>query len=274
MRSTSGGISARVARGEGGVDGENGLADRDLRIALERTATGEHLVQHRAEGEDVASAIHRPAFGLLGRHVGGRAENRSPLGPQICRNRRRRVVPGLRLDQLGQAEVHELRLAALREHDVRRLDVAVDDAGGVRGAERARDLDGVVERLRDRKQLLLQEPVEGGAVDVLHDDEVAIGSFGGVPVDVVDRDDVGVVEGRGGPRLAGEAFPPPAAGGGVGVHDLDGHGAIEARVAGAIDDSHPSFAQLLEDLVVGDVPADHAEPSGVRVVRRIRVAAF
>ena len=37
-----------------------------------------HLVEHRAEAEDVAPRIHRPAGGLLRRHVGGGARQSSP----------------------------------------------------------------------------------------------------------------------------------------------------------------------------------------------------
>ena len=44
------------------------------------------------------------------------------------------------LAQLGQAEVQQLR-PRLREHDVAGLQVAVDDAGAVRGGERIGDLD-------------------------------------------------------------------------------------------------------------------------------------
>ena len=64
--------------------------------------------------------------------------------PEHRRGLRRRLRPG---DDPGDAEVHDLDLALARDHDVRRLDVAVDHAGDVRVRERLadllRDLDGV-----------------------------------------------------------------------------------------------------------------------------------
>ena len=46
---------------------------------------GEHLEQHRAERPDVGALVDGPAARLLGRHVGGRAENH----PRLRHGRRR-----------------------------------------------------------------------------------------------------------------------------------------------------------------------------------------
>ena len=43
---------------------------------------------------------------------------------------------------LGQAEIENLGVSALGDKDVSGLDVAVDDAFGVSGVERVRNLDG------------------------------------------------------------------------------------------------------------------------------------
>ncbi len=42
--------------------------------------------------------------------------------------------------------------------------------------------------------------------------------------------------------------------------DLDRHFPLEDRVLGSVDFSHPTLAQLLQDLVVGGATADHREP--------------
>ena len=50
-------------------------------VAVERAVAREHLVEDRAEGEEVAAGVGRPSAHLLGRHVADRAEDDSRLGP-------------------------------------------------------------------------------------------------------------------------------------------------------------------------------------------------
>ena len=111
-------------------------------VARERQRAGRHLVEHDAEREQVGARVELPAARLLGRHVRHRAQRRPRHRHSLAMRglvRRRRLGP---LDQLRQAEVEHLGLAARRHEDVRRLDVAVDDALGVRGVERVGDLHG------------------------------------------------------------------------------------------------------------------------------------
>ena len=91
---------------------------------------------------------------LLGRHVGGGAEDHA--GPSW-----RTVSVGAVVEPtrqlvhgpigLGEAEVEHLDRAVRRDLDVRRLEVAVDDALLVRRLERLGDLP------RDRQRLVEQE---------------------------------------------------------------------------------------------------------------------
>ena len=74
--------------------------------------------------------IDRLAQDLLGGDVAGGAEHRSGLGERRLRRR-----------HLGDAEVHELDLAAIEHADVARLEVAVIDALGVGVGDRLRHLD-------------------------------------------------------------------------------------------------------------------------------------
>ena len=71
----------------------------------ERRAAGEHLVEHDAEGVEVAAGVDRQALGLLGREVGGRAHDRAGLGE---------VLLGAGVDGPGDAEVGDLHLAGRR----------------------------------------------------------------------------------------------------------------------------------------------------------------
>ena len=61
---------------------------RDV-LALERPLAGQHLVQDDAERPDVGASIDGLALRLLGRHVGGRAEDHAEL--RRARGQRRRV---------------------------------------------------------------------------------------------------------------------------------------------------------------------------------------
>ena len=114
------------------------------RRALERRAAGEHLVEDRAQGVDVGGGrdVGGRAAGLLGGHVARRAHDVAGAGQAR-----------LALHQLGQAEVGDLRDALVGEHDVGRLDVAVDDpvlVGVVEGpGERLDQPRGLARRLRD-----------------------------------------------------------------------------------------------------------------------------
>ena len=127
------------------------VEDDGRRAAGERLAARRHLVEHGAAGEDVGARRRAP------RRAPARAtctrRCRSPCrgssgasrpSPWAWRCRRSRGRSRL----LGEAEVEHLRLAALRDEDVRRLDVAVHDPARVRGLERVGDLRAEIEQRR------------------------------------------------------------------------------------------------------------------------------
>ena len=97
-------------------------------LALERQLADGELVEHDADGEHVGAEVERPALDVLGRHVRRRAEQLAGHGQP------------LEVDHVRDAEVHQLHDAVGPDHDVLGLDVAVQDAAGVRVGERARDL--------------------------------------------------------------------------------------------------------------------------------------
>ena len=101
-------------------------------VAKEWVRARGKLVQHDAERKDVRTGIELGAEHLLGRHVGRCAEPRAGLGQQG-----RGLIAGARwpIHLLGQAEVHDLHMALRRQHDVGRLEIAMDDAPAVGGVE-------------------------------------------------------------------------------------------------------------------------------------------
>ena len=146
---------------------------------------------------------------------------------------------------LGQPEVDDLDAIVRRHHDVLGLQIAVHDAGLVRGGQPVgnllRDLDDALERHPAAQHLAAQR----GALDQLRD-EVRRVAF---DADVVDGDDVGVIEGARGDGLAGEALLTHGIERAGLVEHLDGDGPLEAGVAGAKHLSHPTGAEWTDDLV-------------------------
>ena len=120
-------------------------------------------------------------------------------------------VPGLGQARLGgrvrEAEVHHAdahaRAAFLaRDHDVGRLDVAVDDAARVAVVEGLGDLDPDVDDLAEAQRLVADQAQQGRPADQRHDEE----ERALVPAEVVDRDDGRVVHLGDDLRLALEAL--------------------------------------------------------------------
>jgi hypothetical protein len=111
--------------------------------------------------------------------------------------------------------------------------------------QRVGDLDAMSQRLLHREWTLLQAVRERLPLQLFHDQEVDVAL---VP-DVVQHADVRVVEGGNRPRLALEALAQGGVVGDVRRQDLDGHAAIQPRVACAIDFAHPPGGEQSQDLV-------------------------
>ena len=129
------------------------IVTQDRREALctghpgEGAAPGQHLVQHAAQREDIAGRLGGLAPRLLRRHVTKRAEDGAG---RIAAMRAPEPSPvaGTEGDP-REAEVEDLDPAVAGEEDVLRLEVAVDDALGVRRRQAVReggpDLDGLAQ---------------------------------------------------------------------------------------------------------------------------------
>src|SRR5205814_9044932 len=105
-----------------------------------------------------------------------------------------------------EPEVEDLEKTVAARQDVLGLEIAVHETGRVRDLERLGRLAQHPERLLGRPGLAAPPLAERLPIDELHGHvERALGL-----ADIMDDDDVGMVEGRGGARLVEQALPAPA----------------------------------------------------------------
>ena len=218
-------------------DGEH----RRCEVALERLLVGEQLVQHGADGKDIAAVIHRLAGDLLRRHVVERANQHALL----------RAVGAA---QLRDAEVEHLEHARRGDHQIGRLYVAVHEVRlvGV-GQTRAQIFDELHAPGQRQRHLAADELGHGVAGHVFHRD-VRTSLVRAV---LVDRHDVRM-------RQLGDVarffFKAPTQ---VVVveavaQQLDGHEPIESLVAREKHFSHAAGRNGLDHRVAGDVRGSRA----------------
>ena len=228
----------------------------------------QQLVENAGETVLVGPGVHIAlAFGLLGTHVGGRPDAEAGPG-QLVAGRDARDARGPR-----DAEVRDEGVA-LREQDVLRLDVAMNQSFAVGIVERFAGLPHQAQRLRHRERALASEPLaQGLAVDVRHDVERPgrhlVGAAG-----IEEGEDVGVLESREDLDLAEEALGD-FAGDDLRAQDLDGDGTVVLAVAREIHQRHPAAAQLSLDRVAvahGD-RLEHASATAVCHRRKLMRAA-
>ena len=97
--------------------------------------------------------------------------------------------PGIgALIEAREPEVGDARAAVAPDEDVVGLDIAMNDAGGVRSREPASGFDQAIDDAREGARRASQPRVEAAAVDELHrEEQIAV-----VRADVEHRDDVRV----------------------------------------------------------------------------------
>jgi hypothetical protein len=208
------------------------LGDYDPVGALEGRVPRQHLVGDHAEAVEIAPAVHLLARRLLGAHV-ARGSDCHALP---------RAGHSLRRHGPGDAEVgQEGAPAPALEQDVLGLHVAVHHARSGGGVERGRQVRHDPDDVRDRQLALPVETLpQGLALDLVHDViEEALRGAGRV-----DGDDAGMAETGDGARFGEEPAHDRGVGGQLGVHDLDGDGAVERGVGRAEHDTHAATAQL------------------------------
>ena len=160
---------------------------------------------------------------------------------------------------LGQPEIQDLRLPAVADEDVGRLDVAVHDAAAVRRIQRIGDLDAQLHNPLRRQRLVFDAVLQRGPFQQLHGDEVLVA----LAANVVDGANVRVVEGGRGPRFALETLQRLRVPGDLRRQELEGDKAAQARVLRLVDDAHAAAAQLFQYLIMRNRSSDHPSPKKV-----------
>ena len=138
--------------------------------SLERGAARGHLVEDDPQREDVRAGIRVAPFDLLRRHVRDGAEHRALLGQFEAL---RGSVDGLLVfdvAQFCQPEVEKLDSAG-GEHDVARLQIAMNHALLVGCVERGGDVAGERERAIYRKRTAIETFGERFSLEQLHDEK-------------------------------------------------------------------------------------------------------
>jgi hypothetical protein len=158
------------------------------------------------------------------------------------------------LEEFGESEVENLRVAFGGDHDVSRLQVAMNDARAVRFGQTVSQLTRDPQRLTGVHSLAARNQVrERPALDEFHRDEVdAV-----LRADFVNGHDVGMLQRRGRFGFLDETRLAFGDRGHRRWQYFQRHRAAEVQILGPIDGAHAAFADLGLDLEMSELGANH-----------------
>src|SRR5438128_2313364 len=139
-------------------------------------------------------------------------------------------------------------MSARGDNDVRRLEVTMRNAFGMRYVERVSQVHTEPYNLRDLKRMLFQPGVKALSLDVLHRDKVLSFRFS----NFIDVSYMRMIETG---RSSGLLDKPPHAlflDGHIPWQNLQRDSAVESRILREIDLAHPTRAQRLKNLIMPD----------------------
>src|SRR5207302_3731532 len=134
------------------------------------------------------------------------------------------------------------------QHDVFRLDVAMDYSRGVGGLQRAGHLNRHVENLRQAHSRECQGLLQGEPIDEFSGDEVRAICL----ANLMDGDDVWMIKRGGGLGLLYEPAQALFVIGKLRRQKLQRDSAIEFRITGEVDLAHSTFSERFNDLIAAD----------------------
>ena len=163
-------------------------------FSAERQEAGGHFVEHDAEGKKIGATVEFFAPQLFWRHVSHGANGRARAG----QFQDARVGESLRISAGGpggarnfcQPEIENLGVAAIGDEDIRRLDIAVDDAFAVRRIQGVCDFDRQREQALELHRSAVDQVLQSLTAEALHHDEQMTLML----ADFVDGADVGMVQ--------------------------------------------------------------------------------
>src|ERR1700733_319568 len=214
-----------------------GVQDTVLGLAagIERRLPAQELVERDPEGVHVGAAIDSATEDLLGRHVQWAADAGAGLG---CAHR---ALP------LGNAEIHHLDDVVPGDHQVGRLEIAMDDAGAMRSRDPA-------QRLFEERDTLVRRdrpPPPDQLLQALAVDELHHGDGCAVVHEVVEQQrDVRVIEGGLQARFLTEALDEVRVVARLGAHHLDRDRPVEIQVERLVNDAHRAATDEFQNAIV------------------------
>jgi hypothetical protein len=132
------------------------------------------------------------------------------------------------------------------EHDVARLEIAMEDAFLMRGGETGAEFAGNFESLRVRQAAdAAEKDAEILAIDILHGEKELAVEF----AEVVDAANIWVGDLTGDFHFIAEAVEGLGIVGGVDGKKLEGNGLAEDEIVGAVDLAHTALAEFGDDAV-------------------------
>ena len=220
----------------------DGIEPSGTATDVERALAGQHLEEDDPEREEIAALIQRPAERLLRRHIPWRTGNTA-----LCLGRLRRP----RREAPRDPKIQDLDAARGQQLNVRRLDVAVDDASRVRVPERFGNRHADPDRFCHSAGTLLEAIAKRHAFDVFHDDH----ERAAVVDDVVHLRDARVGEATGGAGLPKDACVRDRVVRDAAHDSLQRDDPLEPGIAGEVDLPHSAGAKQSHDLVGPDAGA-------------------
>ena len=213
------------------------------RALCEGRLAHKQVVERAPQRVDVGPSVGLMAVaGLLRREVVGRAQHLFV----VCLGE-----PGIFVVVVGQsqAEIEDLHMAALVNHQVGRLDVAVHETLFVRVVEAECRLPDEIGGIADRQRAILLHPgVEVDAVDVFHHDEVDRPRR----IEIERPGDVGMVEPSRCPSLPLESRQVGGLVDSLHRQHLDRHLVVERHVLPEVDAAHPPCPEQPQELVLAE----------------------
>ena len=208
----------------------------------------QHFVERGAERKNVRPPVDmsRPAAGLFRRHVLRRADHLAG---------RRQAHFGV-IHFLRHPEVGDVDPPGLIEKDVAGLDVAVHHIVFVREVQRVRDLPGNRQRLAGRDRAAREPVGQRFAVNQIHREIM----LAGLHAEIVNRDDVRMLESRGGLRFLHEPLELFHRSHRAALQHLQRDDAIQAGLPGPVHHRGRAARNLVDDFIPAELRAGRIGP--------------